>query len=127
MSQILIRGSGGVDTADLALSGVGEHLAIDDTEASAVTIALATERGSWWGDTYGERFGSRLHELLGRGMTPEVLTLAEQYVREALAKWVESGWKIEYTATKEPPNTLRIQVRLLSADRQIATQFPILV
>ncbi len=64
-----------------------------------------TDRRGWWADEFneaaGDRIGSRLWRLRRSKRTQEVLTLAEQYAREALAWLVEDrvADRVEITAS----------------------------
>lgn len=92
--------------ADLGI--VLNDLAVDPTLETAVMISLFTDRRAedgdtleagetdrrgWWADTFnevaGDKIGSRLWRLRRTKRTQEVLLLAEQYAREALAWLVE--------------------------------------
>lgn len=140
MRQILLT-RGSADIYDLPIDEDTEHLAIDDTEETAVLIALCTdrratpdqardasERGGWWGETYltDRPFGSLLWTLKGRGKTPETLALAESYVRDALSRWVDTGYELIVELAYEEPNTLRITARLARDGSELVVAVPVI-
>ncbi len=133
---------GGADIYDVALDPArGDHLALDTTEATAVLIALTTERratagqeppnvtdlgGSWHESYYNAApVGSWLWTLTGRGMTAEVVGLAEQYARQALKRWTDEGFTLTWQAVQAPPNELRCTVRLENANKTLSVPFTV--
>jgi len=90
--------------ADLVIATSLDDLAADDGLGTSLFLSLFTDRRAedddrlpsddgdrrgWWADEFaevpGDRFGSRLWLLDRSVRTPDVLPLAEQYVREAVA------------------------------------------
>ncbi len=133
---------GGADIYDVALDpDRGDHLALDTTEATAVLIALTTERratsgqeppdatdlGGSWHESYYDAapVGSWLWTLTGRGMTAEVVGLAEQYARQALKRWTDEGFTLTWQAVQVPPNELRCTVRLENANKKLSVPFTV--
>lgn len=130
MRQILLT-RGEADLYDLPIDEDTEHLAIDAAEATAVLIALCTDRratqdqardasdrGGWWGETYLEDrpFGSLLWTLKGRSRTAETLALAESFTRDALVRWTDAGYELSVTAAYEDPNSMRITASMQRPD-----------
>lgn len=134
---------GGLDIYDVSLDeDRGDHLALDTTEATAVLIALTTERrgtvgqspdasdlGGSWHESYYDAtpVGSWLWTLTGRGMTAEVVGLAEQYTRQALKRWTDAGFALTWEAVQVPPNELRCTVRLENAIKTLSVPFTVQV
>lgn len=60
------------------------------------------------------RFGSRLHHLIGRLVTPETISLAQAYVREALRREPRIAGITSLEVMPEPslPGTLLIHVQV---------------
>ena len=97
----------------------GEHLQLDQSWHTAVTISLLTDAraskeddpqsptllGGFWGDSYpqvpGRPGGSKLWLLRGRKATAETLGLAKTYCEQALAWLVEDGAAEEVLVTIE--------------------------
>lgn len=137
---------GGVDLVDIALDvDRADHLEFDATEGTAVLIALSTELrataaqapdpndlGGSWHESYYDAtptgstpVGSLLWTLTGRGMTAEVLGLAEQYARQALKRWTDAGYALTWTAVQVPPSELRCTVVLKNATDTVSV--PVIV
>lgn len=104
---------------DLALSGA--DLKADDTLASAVLVALLSDRlastyevaggedrRGWWADAYaGNQYltGSRLWLLAREKQLPGVLLRCKQYCEEALQYFIEDGLAQSITVTVFDPRT----------------------
>lgn len=140
MKQIKIA-RGGADIFDLPIDTSTEHLAIDQTEETAVLIALnterratadqardASERGGWFGESYVEDrpFGSLLWTLRGRGQTEETSALVDSYVRDALRRWTDAGYDLNVETQYERPNTLRAEIRLSRGGEVLTVAVPII-
>jgi phage gp46-like protein len=115
-------------------------LATDEGLRSAIVVSLftdrrardddqlpaeATDRRGWWGDLLaneqGDQVGSRLWLLSREKQIPEVLTRADEYVREALAWLLEDrvASKVDVTVTAPVRGRLDIAISLTRPSGEI--------
>lgn len=78
-ARVRLMRDGRVEVRDLAIVSGRENL------AQALMLRLLTPRGSLRSLGHGD-YGSRLHELIGRGKTGELRALAKAFVLEAVAQ-----------------------------------------
>lgn len=118
MTDLLLTWDPAEFAADLSIEA--NDLAADDGLETAVLLSLFTDREAapgdvlpegetdrrgWWGDAFptveGDKIGSRLW-LLGRAKaTPDVLSRAQEYAREALEWLVEDRVALKVDVTTE--------------------------
>lgn len=129
--------------ADLSIEA--NDLAADDGLETAVLMSLfldreaaagdvlpegETDRRGWWGDAFptveGDKIGSRLWLLARSKATPDVLSRAEEYAREALAWLVEDrvAAKVEVATEFLPGGSgLGIAVEVYRPDKNDPASF----
>lgn len=129
--------------ADLSIEA--NDLAVDDGLETAVLMSLFLDREAaegdvlpdgeldrrgWWGDAFpvvdGDKIGSRLWLLARSKATPDVLSRAEEYAREALAWLIEDrvAARVEVTTEFLAGNTgLGIAVEIYRPGKNDPTSF----
>lgn len=122
MTDLLLTEDG-----DLALQG-GDFV-LDTGLGSAVLRSIHTDRRAspeelarvgggdprgWWGEDAGDPIGSKLWLLAREKQTPQVLSRAREYVREALAWLVRDGIAsaVEVVASFPDREKLRVEIRV---------------
>lgn len=115
------------DDGDLAMQG--GDLVLDPGLGSAVLRSIHTDRRAsaeelarfgggdprgWWAEDDGDPVGSKLWLLAREKQTPQVLSRAREYVREALAWLVRDGIAsaVEVVASYPDREQLRVEVRV---------------
>lgn len=81
----------------------------EDDIAQAITIILATPRGS---RLMRPEFGSRLHELLFAPLNAATFALARHYVEEALGYWEPRISLDEVAVAPDPAQPARLLIEL---------------
>ena len=128
-----IRTTWRVDRGDWSLSG--SVLASGGDLITAVAISLFTDRESasddvipdgsgdprgWWADDLEVKIGSRIWLLARSKRTQQVLSRAQDYVREALQWMIDDGVVARFAVTTEwtARNTLGVQIIVFRSDGQ---------
>lgn len=115
---VMPRSGLGISLAYIVAAGDLAMVTAEDNLRQAIWLRLATPMGELTHLGHPD-YGSRLYRLIGRLLTPEVLSLARAYVREALRREprIRSIESLSVAADSLNPGVLLIGARVLPVDR----------
>ena len=115
---VMPRSGLGISLAYIVAGGDLATVANEENLRQAIWLRLATPMGELT-DLGHPDYGSRLNRLIGRLITPEVLSLARAYVREALRREprIRSIESLSVAADSLRPGVLLIEASVLPVDR----------